>query len=272
LSWIDGFGRKVFIMDWVTQSVREYPTPSTIGNFAPSVDGRALASLEDGVYLFTSHDGKFRLLHNPEAAISGNRFNDGKADSAGRLIFGSMSLAANDGVSAAPASGALYILEGRNCRILAKNITNSNGLAWNHDSSKMYYIDTPTQYVREYEYDPKHGEVGNSRVCIRIPIDEGAPDGMTIDTNGMLWIAHWGGYQVSRWDPRTGTKIGEVAVPVKNVTCCTFGGPKTDILFITTATYGVSGLDWETQPNAGAVFAAHTGCSGYPGNMVKFDE
>jgi sugar lactone lactonase YvrE len=256
-------------MDWTAQSVREYPAPSTVGSFAPSGDGRALASLEDGVYLFSPGDGSFRFWCNPEAGIPGNRFNDGKADCAGRFVFGSMSTAANDGVSAAPPSGGLYILEGKNCRRLAKNITNSNGLAWNHDSSKMYYIDTPTRCVREFEYNPERGELGANRVCVSIPEAEGLPDGMTIDTEGMLWVAHWGGGQVSRWDPHTGLKIGEVAVPVKNVTCCTFGGPKLDLLFITSAAYDVSGIEWERQPDAGALFAAHTGCTGYPGNMVK---
>jgi sugar lactone lactonase YvrE len=95
---------------------------------------------------------------------------------------------------------------------------------------------------------------------------------MTIDTNGMLWVAHWGGYQVSQWDPNSGTKIGMVKVPVKNVTCCTFGGPELDILFITTAAYGVSGMEWEMQPLAGAIFTSHTGCTGYPANMVKISE
>jgi sugar lactone lactonase YvrE len=272
LSWVDGFGCKVFIMDWNGQTVREYPTPSIIGNFVPSGDGRALAALENGVYLFTPRDGTFKLWHNPEEGVTGNRFNDGKADCAGRLVFGSMSLAANDGVSAAPASGALYVMEGKKCRRIVSDVTNSNGLAWNRDSSKMYYIDTPTQCVKEFDYNPQFGEVSNGHVCIRIPEEEGAPDGMTIDTDGMLWVAHWGGYKVSRWDPHSGIKIGEVDIPVKNVTCCTFGGPHLDILFITTAAYGVSGIKWEQEPFAGAIFTAQTGCFGYPANMVKLAE
>jgi sugar lactone lactonase YvrE len=255
-------------MDWKTQSIREYPTPGIIGNFAPSGDGRALSSLEDGVYLFNP-DGTFQLRHNPEEGIKGNRFNDGKADCVGRFVFGSMSLAANDGSTTAAASGALYILDGENCRQIAKDIVNSNGLAWNHDASKMYYIDTPTRYVQEFDYNKERGEITNRRICVRIPESEGTPDGMTIDTDDMLWIAHWNGYRVSRWDPRTGTKLGEVLVPVKNVTCCAFGGPGLDVLFITTAAFGVSGLDWEQQPHAGAMFTAYTGCTGYPGNMVK---
>ena len=135
----------------------------------------------------------------------------------------------------------------------------------------MYYIDTPTRCVREYEYDIQHGALGNSRICIRIPENEGLPDGMTIDTDGMLWIAHWEGYRVSRWDPQKGNKLGEVHVPAKNVTCCTFGGPKLDILFITSAAYGISGIESEMQPFAGALFTAHTGCTGYPDNIVKLN-
>ena len=126
LSWIDSFARKIFIMDWESQNVREYSAPGVIGNFAPSGNDKALASLEDGVHLFDYREGTFEFWHNPELGITGNRFNDGKADPAGRFVFGSMSLAANDGISDAPPSGALYILEGKKCRRLAKDITNSN--------------------------------------------------------------------------------------------------------------------------------------------------
>lgn len=283
LYWVDGFGAKIFSMDWRTKNVRQYDAPGMVGCVAVVSESELFAALADGVYSVNLSTGDFTLIHNPEAGVENNRFNDGKVDISGRMVFGSMSLLANDGVSAAPPSGSLYSMDFRKfngklgepfienggaCQALRDNITNSNGIAWNADSSKMYHIDTPQGCVMEYSYDVDSGKIANGRECVRLPAGEGLPDGMTIDNDGMLWVAHWGGYQVSRWNPQTGMKIGLVNVPVKHVTCANFGGPNMDILFITSSNTGVDGLEWEKQPNAGAIFIADTGCAGRPTNRI----
>jgi len=109
--------------------------------------------------------------------------------------------------------------------------------------------------------------VANRRVAIEIPEGEGSPDGMTIDAEGMLWIAHWGGWQVSRWDPATGEKLSSVPVPASQVTSCTFGGEELDRLYITTARVGLGEAELAAQPHAGGLFCAAVGVRGRPADM-----
>ena len=86
----------------------------------------------------------------------------------------------------------------------------------------------------------KNGNITNKRTIINVPKEEGFPDGMTIDNEGMLWIAHWGGWQVTRWNPKTGKKLSAIKLPVSNVTSCTFGGESMEDLYITSARKGLS--------------------------------
>ena len=128
----------------------------------------------------------------------------------------------------------------------------------------MYYIDTPTMEVVAYDYDLATGEIGNPRPVVRFGAGIGVPDGMTIDAEGMLWIAHWGGWKVSRWDPASGKQLEEIAVPAAQVTSCVFGGENLDELYITTARTGISEADLERQPRAGGVFKVKPGVKGTP--------
>ena len=146
-------------------------------------------------------------------------------------------------------------------------VTNSNGLAWSPDESIFYYIDTPTLKVRAYDYDAETGIITNPRDVIHFPEEEGFPDGMTIDEEGMLWIAHFSGAKVSRWDPNSGRKLSSISVPAKHVTSCTFGGPDLDELYITTAK--LDDTDMDEFPHAGGLFRIKTGIKGMPAFRFK---
>ena len=84
----------------------------------------------------------------------------------------------------------------------------------------------------------------------------GVPDGMTIDANGLLWVAHWGGFGVYVWNPSTGKLVDKIDVPVPNVASCTFGGKKHNQLFITTAIDGLSETEKKAYPLSGSLFVA----------------
>ena len=101
------------------------------------------------------------------------------------------------------------------------SVTTSNGIAWSLDATKMYYIDTPTQKVTTWDYDNETGEISNPRTTIEIPRSLGAPDGMTIDAEGNLWIALWGGSAVSCWDPENGELLRTIEVPKCNLVLVT---------------------------------------------------
>lgn len=163
------------------------------------------------------------------------RFNDGKCDSKGRFWVGSM--AVDQESSDAFEAGALYKMDKRVLKEMISDVSISNGLAW--WQSSMYYIDTYTNEVVAYDFDETLGNITNKSSCISFQDEIGSPDGMTIDEEGMLWIAHWGGYKVSRWDPKTGKKMEEIKVPAENVTSVTFGGIQLNELYITTEKQGV---------------------------------
>jgi sugar lactone lactonase YvrE len=128
----------------------------------------------------------------------------------------------------------------------------------------MYYIDTPTRQVMAFEFDAATGTITNGRVVIEFPEDAGVPDGMTVDRDGLLWIAHWDGGRVTRWDPATGKQVATIHVPADRVTSCAFGGAEWDTLFITPARQGLTSDSLDRQPTAGGIFAARTGAQGQP--------
>jgi sugar lactone lactonase YvrE len=114
-----------------------------------------------------------------------------------------------------------------------------------------------------YQFNKITGDISNRKVVLKIPQEDGHPDGMTIDTEGMLWIAHWDGWQITRWDPNTGEKLSHIKLPVSRVTSCTFGGPELTDLFITSARIGLTDEALKEQPLAGALFVIRN--CGYQG-------
>jgi sugar lactone lactonase YvrE len=151
-------------------------------------------------------------------------------------------------------AGSVYSFDGKNVEKKIENTTISNGMAWNADNTILYYIDTPTFEVVSYQYDQITGNISNKKAILHIPQEEGHPDGMTLDTEGMLWIAHWDGWQITRWNPNTGKKLSQIKLPVARVTSCTFGGPELKDLFITSARKGLTEEELKNQPLAGALF------------------
>jgi sugar lactone lactonase YvrE len=146
----------------------------------------------------------------------------------------------------------------------------ANGMAWSSDNKLMYYIDSPTKEVCEFDFDLTRGEISNKRTVAVIPEGEGAPDGMTIDAEGMLWIAQFRGAKVSRWNPRTKERIASYPVPTYNITCCAFGGDNMDELFITSANVLMEGSTIEQRKLAGSLFRIKTGTKGLEANRFDY--
>jgi sugar lactone lactonase YvrE len=129
----------------------------------------------------------------------------------------------------------------------------------------MYYIDTPTECVVAYDYELETGNIAHPRRVIEIQgSTQGYPDGMAIDAEGMLWIAHWDGGAVRRWNPHTGAVISEIKLPVSRPTSCVFGGKNFDTLYITSASTRLSAERLATQPLAGSLFVCRPGICGLP--------
>ena len=97
----------------------------------------------------------------------------------------------------------------------------------------------------------------------------GFPDGMCIDQDGMIWVAHWNAFCVARWHPETGQMITKIDIPAPRVSSCTFGGKDLSTLFITTARKGLSEAELSKYPASGAVFTVDTNAKGKPGAVLK---
>ncbi len=256
LYWVDILGKRVHAY----QDGRDdfLQLDEYIGCLAPRRDGGLVAALHASFCTFERGAAKPTLLARV-ADPATNRFNDGKCDPAGRLLAGTMDMGESN------PSGFLYSLEaGKPPRKLLDGITISNGLAWSPDYKVFYYIDTPTRQVRAFDYDLDTGNISNPRVAVEVPAAMGWPDGMTSDMDGRLWIALWGGARVARWNPLNGRLEAEVAVPALHSSACVFGGPRSDILYVTSARKGMDEAALAQYPLSGGVFQIQTQTEGMP--------
>lgn len=185
------------------------------------------------------------------------RFNDGAVDPRGRFWAGTMNEA-----DPAATDGCLYRLEadGTVCRV-GSGFTISNGIGWSPDNETLYFTDTSRRVILAYDYDLVSGTITNQRPFVRVPEEESVPDGLTVDSEGFVWSAHWGGWKVTRYDPDGRIDL-KVQVPTQNVTSCAFGGENLDHLYITTARLTLSEQDRENQPFAGSLFRVEVGVRG----------
>lgn len=268
LYWIDGLfenghGDTLHRFDPETGTDEAFPIGKHIGCAIPTRDGKVIMALQDGIYLYDLEKKKLQEISDVERTIENNRLNDGKVDSHGRLWFGSMSMTANQPERAFEVTGSFYKMEpdGRIQRLFG-DVGISNGIVWNNDETCMYYIDSTSQKVAAFDFNATSGTITNRRTVVHIDDSEGVPDGMSIDAEGKLWVAHFGGWKVSRFDPDTGNRLSEIKLPCEQVTSCCFGGRNLDELYMTTASIGLSEEQRKAQPLAGCLFRAKPGVSG----------
>jgi sugar lactone lactonase YvrE len=219
-----------------------------IGTVVPRKGGGFLCAGDSGIYTFDPITGEKLNVADPEAdKRSDNRFNDGKCDPSGRFWAGTISTVKKTG------DANLYMLDKDGTLSLkVDEVTNSNGICWNGDATVMYYIDTPTKKIIAYSYVNESGSISQPSLVVDFGILglEGSPDGMTIDSEGMIWVAMCHGGLVVRINPDSGKLIQQVKLPCVETTACAFGGVNLDRLFVTTGIH--KSLEEE---NAGKVFA-----------------
>lgn len=249
LLWVDIEEGQLNLFHPSGNSYKKYNFDSRLGAAVPTDRAQYLLALENGLAIFDPNTEQLNYFNNPEIDLPNNRFNDGKCDPQGRFWIGSMDR------NAANEKGSLYRVDSDlKVHVMLSNVSISNGLAWDTNHQKMYFIDTAKYQVLQFDYDSKSGAIRNPKKVIYIPKNHGAPDGMTIDREGMLWIAHWGGANISRWNPFNGQPLQKVIVPAPHVTSCCFGGKALDQLYITTARYGLSAQQLKEYPLSGSVF------------------
>ncbi|XP_004930719.1 regucalcin [Bombyx mori] len=229
-------------------------------------------------FLFIQWDGEdgskvavLKELGEVDKDRPNNRINDGKADPRGRLFAGTMGHEDPPG-NFERNKASLYKLDSAKDGKLEKiieTVSLSNGLAWDLKEKAFYYTDSMQFSITKFDYDVDTGEISNPRNIFDFKQRglQGIPDGTTIDTDGNLWVAVFGGSCVLKINPKNGEILQKLAIPAEQVTSATFGGPNLDILFVTSACCNVGK---EQLPPSGATFmVTGLGVKGLPNVSVR---
>lgn len=251
LYWIDILNKRIY-----TNADVLLESDEIIGCLAPRKSGGLIFTKRFSFWTFEVDPVRTAFLFSLTDEPLNNRFNDGKCDPRGRFLAGTMDMGETD------PKGSLYLFDGKSITKLFGGVTISNGLTWSPDHKTFYYIDTPTREVKAFDYDLETGAIANPRVAVRVPESLGWPDGMTSDMQGNLWIAMWGGAQVTKWDPTTGQLLERIPVPAKNVSSCVFGGKDMNELYLTSARVGLDEATLNQYPLTGGVFRIETKVEG----------
>jgi sugar lactone lactonase YvrE len=249
LRWVDIPAGLVHRFDPATGTDTAFDAGEPVGAVAARRGGGLVLATASGI-VTCAEDGTRRQMRHLVGMPPGGRFNDGKADLWGRFWAGTL-------VAGVRNAGALYRLDpDGTLHTMLTGVSVSNGLGWSPDGRTMYYADSPTGGVDAFDHDPATGEITNRRRVA--DVDRGRPDGLTVDAEGMLWVALWEGGAVRRYAP-DGRLLRTVAVPARRVTSCAFSG---STLYITTASKGLSDAELADQPHAGGIFALDAGVPG----------
>jgi sugar lactone lactonase YvrE len=227
-----------------------------VGAAAPAADGSLVVATPEGFARLDVESGRLTPIATVETNIPGNRMNDGACDPAGRFWAGTMA------IDERPGAGSLYRLDpdGR-VTPMVSGVTISNGLAWSADARRMFYVDSPTQRIDVFDFDLDTGAIENRRPFASIPVEDGIPDGLTIDVDDGIWVALWGGGRLHRYT-RDGVLDRVVRLPVTYPTRCAFGGPGLDELFVTSAWMAMTQDERAAQPHAGGIYRLRPGIRG----------
>jgi sugar lactone lactonase YvrE len=258
LLFVDLTAGAVFRYDQSGVRLGSFCVGQEVGAVIPRRGGGLVLAVRDGIAVASDTGEGFALIAPVERDTPGNRMNDAKCDPAGRLLAGTTAF------DFSPHSAALYRVEPDwSFEQVVRSVTQSNGIAWSPDGSRMYFIDSATQGVDVFDYDAGTGSAGHRKRLVTIDRAHGIPDGMTADSQGNLWVTCFGGAAVRCFSP-AGVQLDEVVLPVTQVTSCTFGGPDLANLYVTSAAYRLSDDQLKREPHAGATFVCRPGAVGMP--------
>jgi sugar lactone lactonase YvrE len=229
-----------------------------VGALACAADGGVVLAVAGGFARLDWDSGTVKMLATVEADRPQNRMNDGACDPAGRFWAGTMAL------DERPHAGALYRLDpDGTVHTMLTEVSISNGIDWTPDGRGMYYVDSPTRRIDVFDFDARSGAIANRRTFVELPAEAGFPDGLTVDAEGFVWLALWGGAALHRYDPE-GARERIVPLPVSHPTSCAFGGADLDELFVTSARRPLSAEERARQPMAGGLIRLRPGVVGRP--------
>ena len=250
LYWIDIAKGRIFRYEPATGRHEQCYEGEVIGGFTIQADGALLLFMAKGAVKIW-REGTLTTVIDEIPDERASRFNDVIADPAGRVFCGTMPVPDH--------LGHLYRLDvdGRLTKLL-DGIGTSNGLGFTPDRKQMYYTDTHKHEIYLFDYDQATGAISRQRLFVKVPDGEGGPDGMTVDAEGYIWSARWGGSCLVRYTPE-GVEERRIIFPAKKVSSVVFGGDDYADIYVTTA----GGDHKDTDgPGAGALFRLRLGIRG----------
>jgi sugar lactone lactonase YvrE len=263
LYWVDIPNAKIFVYNPYTNHNRVINLSnhfSSIGTVAPRQSGGLIFAPDRKIAALDLRTEQVTILGEVERNVPENRFNDGKCDPAGRFLVGTM----KNNPDGEP-GGSLYIMEADlSVRKLLGGLHISNGMGWSPDYTQFYLADSASKVVWAFDYDLKKGAISNRRSAFTLPPGMGVADGLTVDNQGMIWLAMWDGAQITRWNPKTGQYLDIYKFPAKRTSCCVFGGVDLDELYVTSASVGLEEKDHQIYPYNGALMRLRTMYRGMP--------
>lgn len=276
LYFVDVYGKKLMRFDYAQQAVYRsviendssnptfiIPIEGFADKFIVSLKNRVAIVVWDGVSDICKVEKYIHVVEETEE-YKKNHLNDGKCDRRGRLFTGSM----HDDFLKIFNMGNMYRLDKNDRKLLMSNIGLSNGIEFNYDTKKYYHVDSTGYIVREFDYDIETGEIKNPKIIFNNKDQQKdgkfiIPDGLTVDTEGYLYIAFFGGSNILKIDPKNGKVLLEIELPCEQVTSAAFGGPNLDILFVTTGA-----LEGKPAPAGSTFIIKGLGAKGLP--MSKY--
>lgn len=243
IYWVDILAPALHRYSLATQQIATWPMPEKIGWVVERREHHGfIAGLQSGFVELTLDPVICKPIADPEPHLPGNRMNDATVDKFGRIWAGTMDCEIRN------VTGSLYCLDTRHTVIQQDSgYLITNGPAFGAEHECMYHTDTGRSVVYRFDLSTD-GNISGKREFLKFPDEWGTPDGMTVDARGGVWIAHWGGNRVSRFNP-DGTLDRYISLPASQITNCVFGGVNLDRLFVTSAAEGK--LD---EPLAGSLF------------------
>jgi D-xylonolactonase len=242
LFWVDILRNTIHECSPATSGTRHYRLPEMVGWIIECrSEDRFIVGLRTGFAQLRLDPLHIELLGSP-SSVTNTRLNDGKADARGRIFAATMAATADEPL------GNLYRLDpDGSIRLVDPGYTIPNGPAFSNDGRLLYHTDSACGLIYRFPLNDD-GTLGSRSVFLEFPPEWGKPDGMTIDADDHLWVAHWGTSCVSRFTPG-GERTTRVLLPTPQITSCAFGGPEFDRLFVTSAA-----VDRHADPLAGALF------------------
>jgi sugar lactone lactonase YvrE len=246
--WVDIKGPAIHRYRHDSGDVRSWPMPEPVGSLALRERGGLILAMQSGFAFFDPDTGDLQRLFDPEPDLPQNRLNDGRCDVKGRFWAGTMHDPEQD------PTGHLYRLDpDLGLERFEMGFMVTNGPSWSGDGRTFYFNDSAERRIWAFDFDMEAGRLGARRLFAEFTPNEGHPDGQCVDADDSLWTAHWNGGRLTRRRP-DGAQDHEVLLPVPLITCCCFGGPGLDILYVTTARVGLKPSALEAAPLSGGLF------------------